>query len=308
MDDKIKSVLDRVIRLCGQNTEFESELRKELLKMPSANIASIDDDKINQIFEYCIEKVLRKQATEFYAGFPLDSIVPSLIEDFVRMESFRRKDQFGDFCLSLYQQIECITNKLCESRSLGNITEKMWGCPAYVKSGKDIETRINNRVDESTYTIASLLFTGQDKKTGMPNSVVKSQQALQTLYAIDKIKAVVYFVGYKAAMKSSDYDNYVEITSSIYDAYQCRNMNHRGNTLTQWEEETLGRILPMKSYYYFKFMGILAQYVNSVKLGFHFLPEVETFANSITPSKVQVQGLKVLGKISLPDDKKKRFK
>lgn len=308
MDDKIKTVLDRVIRLCDQNTEFESELRKALSKEPFADIASIGDEKIDQIYEYCIEKVIRRQATEFYTDFPLESIVPILIEDFVRMESFRRKDQFGDFCLSLYQQIECITNKLCESKILGNITEKMWGCPAYVKSGKDIEPRVDNRVDGSSYTIASLLFTGQDKKTGMLNSLVKSRQALQNLHAIDKIKTVVYFVGYKAAMKNSDYDNYVEITSSIYDAYQCRNMNHRGNTLTPREKDTQGRILPMKSYYYFKFMGVLAQYANSIKIGFHSLPEVEKFANSIAPSKVKAEGVNIKGKIELPIDNKKRIR
>lgn len=308
MDDKIKSVLDRVIRLCGQNPEFESELRKVLGTVSSANSACIDDERINQIFEYCIEKVLRKQATEFYADFPIKSITSLLIEDFVRMESFRRKDQFGDFCLSLYQQIECITNKLCESKGLSHIVERMWGCPAYVKSGKDVETRIDNRVDGSSYTIASLLFTGQDKKTGLPNSMVKSQQTLQTLYAFDKIKTIIYFVCYKATMKSSDYDSYVEITSSIYDAYQCRNMNHRGNTLTEWEKETLGRILPLKSYYYFKFMGVLAQYVNSVKLGIGYISEIEKYANSVSPAKVPIEGPKVLGKIELPADNKKRFK
>lgn len=308
MDDKITSILDRVIKLCEQNTEFKNELQKGMGIASSADRLYMDDDRLNQIFEYCIEKIIRKQAAEFYVDFPIKSIVPSLIEDFVRMESFRRKDQFGDFCLSLYQQIECITNNLCESDVLSNIVKKMWGCPAWVKSGKDIEPRINNRVDESTTTIADLVFPGLDKKAGLPNSIVKSQQALQTLYAYDKIRAIVYFLGYRATMKNSDYDYYVEITTSIKEVYQCRNMNHRGNTLTSWEEDTIRKILPMKSYYYFKFMGVLAQYVNSVKIGINYVPEIENYANTIIPAKIHVNGPKVLGKIELPDNNKKRFK
>ena len=117
MDDKIKSTLDKIIRLTQQNAEFDKELRK-LLNMASANSVLLEDERINQIFEYCIEKIIRQQAKEFYADFPLQSIKDILIEDFVRMESFRRKDCFGDFCLSLYQQIECMTNRLCEKRDV----------------------------------------------------------------------------------------------------------------------------------------------------------------------------------------------
>ena len=185
----------------------------------------------------------------------------------------------------------------------------MWGCPAYVVYNKDTEPRIDNRL-ESTFTIAGLVFPGQNKKTGLPYSVEKSQSSLQAQYASDKIRAIIYFLGYKATMRNVDYENYIEITSLMSDIYQCRNMNHRGNTLTQWEADTINRIIPMKSYYYFKFTGALAQFVNGIKYGVPFIPSIEAYCNSIEKVKEKILMPKTLGKIELSekDLKKKRFK
>lgn len=299
------STIDKITRLTQQNTEFDMELRKRL-NVASANSVLLDDERINQIYEYCIEKIIRQQAIEFYADFPLQSVKETLIEDFVRMESFRRKDNFGDFCLSLYQQIECMTNRLCEKRELSDITEKMWGHLAYLKIEKGKEPSISNRSGE--YTIARLLFPGNNKQSGNTNAFEKSRISLQNQYAIDKIRTVVYFLGYKAMMKNSDFDSFVEITSLLNDIYQCRNMNHRGNSQNQWEKETYDRIIPLKSLYYFKFLGVLAQYVEYIKKGWEYIPELKKYSDSIEKQSISAPQLKVLGKIELKDDGRKRFK
>ena len=307
MDEKLKSTIEKIVQLSKQNPEFDAELRKRLEITSSANYALVEDERISQIYEYCIEKVIRSQAINFYKDFPLKSIIPTIVEDFVRMETFRRKDNFGDFCLSLYQQIECITNKLCTNPSLSAVVEKMMGHSPYVKSGKNIETTIENRVD-GEYTIAALLFPGQNKKTALPYSIEKSKVTLQSQYANDKMRILVYFIGYKTLMKSSDYDSYIEFTSLLSDIYQCRNMNHRGNTLNEWEQSTLNRISPLKSFYYFKFMGVLAQYVDYIRNGFDYIPELKKYSDSIKEKKMSAPKPKVLGKIDLKDDGKKRFK
>lgn len=123
MDEKLKSTIDKIVQLSKQNPEFDAELRKRL-EITSSAKSVYDEERIAQIYEYCIEKVIRSQAIDFYKDFPLKSIIPTIVEDFVRMETFRRKDNFGDFCLSLYQQIECITNKLCTNPSLSAVVEK----------------------------------------------------------------------------------------------------------------------------------------------------------------------------------------
>lgn len=298
MDDKLTSTIDKITRLTQQNAEFDMELRKQL-NVASANSVLSEDERINQIYEYCIEEIIRKQANEFYTDFPLQSIKDTLIGDFIRMESFRRKDNFGDFCLSLYQQIECITNKLCEKKDLSDITEKMWGQPAYLKIEKDKEPSIYSRSGD--YTIASLLF-------GKTNAFEKSRKSLQAQYAIDKIRTIVYFLGYKAKMKNSDFDSFLEITSLLNDIYQCRNMNHRGNTQNQWEKDTYDKIIPLKSLYYFKFLGVLAQYVEYIKEGWGYIPELKKYSDSIEKQKISAPQPKVLSKIELKDDGRKRFK
>lgn len=292
------STIDKITRLTQQNAEFDMELRKQL-KVASANSVLSEDERINQIYEYCIEEIIRKQANEFYKDFPLLSIKDTLIGDFVRMESFRRKDNFGDFCLALYQQIECMTNRLCEKKELSDITEKMWGYPAYLKVEKGKELSIYNRSGD--YTIASLLF--RDKT----NAFEKSRKSLQTQYAIDKIRIIVYFLGYKAMMKGSDYDSFIEITLLLNDIYQCRNMNHRGNSQNQWEKETFARIIPLKSLYYFKFLGVLAQYVEYIKEGWGYIPELKKYSDSIEKRKISAPQLKIVDKIDLKDDGRKRF-
>lgn len=300
------STLDKIIRLAQQNAEFNTELRKRL-NVASANTTIIDDERITQIYEYCIEKIIRNQAVEFYQNFPLPSIVPTLVEDFCRMESFRRKDSFGDFCLSLYQQIECMTNKLCENPDLHEITSKMWGCHAYVKDDKKNPIDISNRVS-GDFTIAHLIFPGQNKKTGNLNSIDKPQSTLQVQFASDKMKILVYFLGYKAMMKSCDYDSYIEFTSSLSDIYQCRNMNHRGNTQNEWEIAVHNKVYPLKSFYYFKFMGILAQYVDYIKRGVGYIPELKKYSDSIKKQRIPTPQPKMVGKIKLEDDGKKRIK
>lgn len=307
MDEKLMSTIDKISRLSQQNAEFDMELRKRL-NVASANSVLYDDERIKQIYEYCIEKIIRQQAKDFYGDFPLQSIKDILIEDFVRMESFRRKDNFGDFCLALYQQIECMTNKLCENSMLDDITSKMWGCHAYVREEKDVPISISNRV-VGEYAIANLLFPGQNKKTGNLYSVEKSQITLQTQYASDKIRILVYFLGYKGMMKSSDYDSYIAFTSLLSDIYQCRNMNHRGNTQNERETASFNKIYPLKSFYYFKFMGGLAQYVDYIKKGLDYLPELKKYSDSIDRQRVTTNPQpKILGKIELKDDGKKRFK
>lgn len=300
MEEKYISAIDKIVRLCAQDSEFDNVLRKKLGIPTSFTSISLDDDRINQIYEYCIEKVLRKQAKDFYSDFPIPSIINNLVDDYCRMEFFRRKDAFGDFCLALYQQIECITNKICAVPDLNKIAEHLWGYPAYVKSGKDIKISIYNRMDESDYSIASLIFMNKTK------AVEKSKSALQTLYAIDKIRAVVYFLGYKATMKSSDYEGFIEITSLLSDIYQCRNMNHRGNVQTEWEKKTLDRILPRKAVYYLKFLGALTLFVDQVKEGWVHLDEMKSYAQTL-PIKELKNEIKILGKIDIKEDGRKRF-
>lgn len=305
---KFVAFVKKVKELPG-NEEFIADLRE--VAGDNNTIASLDgipSKQIEEIYEYCVEKVVKKQAEAFYKNFPIADIIPDLVKDFKRMESFRRKDNFEDFCLALYQQIECITNKLCELPSINNIAEKMWSCPAYIKTGQDSsQLSISNRTD-SQYLIANLVFPGDNKKTNLPNAVEKSKQSLQTLYAMDKVRSIVYFLGYKAMMRDSDYYSYNNFTSLVSDIYAIRNMNHRGSTPNEYEQNRQAAILPQRYNYYLIYLGVLAQYVTYITKGLEALPMIEEYAKTVEKKPVPLQGPKVLGKIDLKPDNKKRFK
>lgn len=306
MDEILNKTIDKILRLCDENEEFNKELRGRLKVGLPKNPNTIEDNKLMQIYEYCIEKVVRRQAEEFYANFPFQSLVNQLVDDFCKMEFFRRKDNFQDFCLALYQQLEGITNHLCAKKELLTITSRMWEVPAYVKSGNGIEPSIDNR-SESDYSIAKLIFPGHNRQTGRDNYIEKSMVSLQGQYANDKMRIIVYFLGFKASMKNTDYNEFTEITSLLSKIYQFRNLNHRGNKLQPWEEEIINEILPNKSAFYFRFLGALAQYVKYVKDGWTSIEEITRYALSIEPVRIKLPGPKVVGNIdpSLIDNKKR---
>ena len=246
MDEKLKKTLDLIKVLAAKNKDFEAELQKLYGGTSSANTVLMDNvdlkdpistgnDKIDSIYELCVEKVLQEQAEQFYKDFPIEDIKDTLVHDYVRMEGFHRKDNFGDFCLALYQQIEGITNYLCNDSRLNSITQSMWTCSAYVKSEKDKEPKFNERTG-GEYQIASLIFPGYHQETGKFYAQEKSCLELNKQYANDKMRIIIYFIGYRAACVNNDYQNYLDITDMFYKIYQCRNLNHRGNMVSLSDE------------------------------------------------------------------------
>ena len=308
MDEKLKTTISLVVQLSKQNSEFDSELRKALGLLLSANNSFLENERFNHIYEYCIEEVVRKQAQDFYKSFPINEIKSQLQYDFVRMELFRRKNNFGDFCLSVYQQIECITNFLCIDSNLKGVAEKMWAYPAYLKDNKNpkLEERLY-REDNSCYAIAHLLFYGKNEK-GQPLCIEKSSMHLNELHAIDKIRNIVYFVGYKAEMKSEMYNGFNDICNLLYDLYQCRNLNHRGSIQTERAQNTIDKIEPLESLFYFKFYGLLVQYVEFVKEGFPLSSRLVNYANNLNSISVSLPKteLKQVGKLSLEELARRR--
>ena len=80
MDEKLKSTIDKIVQLSKQNPEFDAELRKRL-EITSSAKSVYDEERIAQIYEYCIEKVIRSQAIDFYKDFPLKSIIPTICQN-----------------------------------------------------------------------------------------------------------------------------------------------------------------------------------------------------------------------------------
>lgn len=308
MDEKLKTTIEKIVQLSKQNPEFDSELRKAIGILSSASPCSIDNERFEHIYEYCIEDVVRKQAFDFYQSFPINEIKAQLQFDYQRMELFRRKNNFGDFCLSIYQQIECITNHVCNNTELQAVAEKMWAYPAYISSdAPQLENR-TYREDKSCYAIAHLLFYGKNEK-GQPLCIEKSTKHLNELQAIDKIRNVVYYIGYKAEMLSSMYSGFNDVCDLLYDLYQCRNLNHRGVVQSVKAQSSIDKIKPLESLYYFKFYGLLVQYVEFIKSGFPISTKLIEYADKLDSISVSIPKPepKQVGKIP-PEELARRMK
>lgn len=305
MEENKKTAIEKIYLLTKQDAEFNEELRKKLGITPSASSAFMEDERLNEIYEYCIEKIIRKQADDFYKDFPIPEICEQLKYDYKRMELFRRRNNFGDFCLSVYQQIENITNFVCENNDFNMVAQKMWSYPAYLRQGDGIIPKLEERshnIGKPDYAIAHLLFIGKDDK-GNPNSLVKTGKTLRDQYASDKIRNVIYFIGYKAEMLSWMYTGFNDICNLLYELYQCRNLNHRGGRQTEKVESVINKIVSLESLYYFKFYGLLSQYVEYIKGGYPLAPKLVEYAKCLNaiPVPVPKQEFKPAGFIPLDE-------
>ena len=106
------------------NKEFAAGIQAMIKKDLQGDKASWSG-KIDEIYEDCLKKNLHEQAEDLYKDFPLVSIRTTLIEDYVRMEEARRRNDFDEFGLHLYQQIEAIVNTLSKDEGLSAIVGKM---------------------------------------------------------------------------------------------------------------------------------------------------------------------------------------
>lgn len=250
---------------------------------------------INEIYEYCVEEIISKQAMEFYQDFPLVEVREILIEDYKRMERFKRQDNFDDFCLALYQQIECITNSVIKDKILMEIAPKLMTYPAYVN---DDDFRARNL--ESEYCVAKLLFLVKPEE--------KYLGQITNLYAIDKIRLVMYFICYKASLKNTDYKYFKEFGDLIFNLYQYRNRNHRGEVFTETQTEIFKKIEPIKAFYYLKFSTFLVFYIDGIKSGFPLNEDFVKYCKSLNERKYS-NSPKVIGKIDVSAySKRDRFR
>lgn len=300
MEDRERDEVKKILAVLGDKLKRpeNSWLYGEMQKMFS--LMTDHDEKIDAIFELCVEQIIKEQAIRFYEYFPIESIKHQLVTDFIRMENFRRKDQFEDFCLAMYQQIECVTNCLGKDDNLNMVFEHLLGFPAYVKDNDYSKRLITENPEKPLYLVADLLFNRHPEKVKRP---------LSEQYAIDKIRSIVYFVTFKGAMSNNDYERFVYLTDSLYEIYQYRNKNHRGNVIKDFEKKIYDKIDPHKSLYCLKFMGVLADFIESICEGFPLNTDFVRYCKGLEKKEIKPKGPVVKGYIELSekDLTKKRF-
>lgn len=289
---KLLEFLDNSILNEPENVWFVDELRKRI----NSETHKVDN-RFDDIYEQCVEQILHQQAENFYKDFSIVSLKPQLLEDFKKMEMWRRRNNLHEFCLAMYQQIECVVNYISKDNTLNEVARVMMGDKVYVDYNNPI---VSNRT--GSYQIANLLFSSE---VG-----AKSIRLVADQYANDKFRCIYYFVCYKGMMKNNQFENFVEETNIFKDIYGIRNQNHRGNNPDEYEKDREHRIYPYPTVHFFKFLNFLADFMHRINQGFPLSDELVRYSKSISNTVVRpkLDGPKIVDKIELPNDGRKRIK
>ena len=255
-----KEHLQKLFSLVNQvaNEPGNEWFKNELVTNFGGNLKIVlneTEKSIKKIDEHFFKAIATKQAENFYRDFKLTTIKDKLILDFVRMEQFRREDNFEDFCLATYQQLESIINTLIESEIVIN----------YFKLNKDLSALLKFDLTTQTFipkgnqTVGKLIFLTSDQKK--INDCLNS--TLNNWFFNHKLRAIIYYFYFNKEVK-----NNTELFDKIYEVgkflYQGRNLNHRGSTQSLYQQNILNELLPNQYKYYFKFLGFLEDFISNV--------------------------------------------
>ncbi|MEO0074789.1 MAG: hypothetical protein ABIK31_01585 [candidate division WOR-3 bacterium] len=237
MNDKKK--LKKLVQIIGDLLKIKGNewLVDEILKT-IADISPVEEiakhSVIQRIHEFCIEEKIEKQANEFYQSFPIQEIKDQLIQDYKKMEHERRRDDFENFCLCLYQQIENITNFL-------------------------FQTKISPNWEVNKNKIA---YRFPDGKTLTQKDLIVGNA--NDWYANGKFKALLFYFYFNEKIKVIIPFN--ERVSVFDELYQMRNLNHRGSKPSEYQQKTLDNIKGNEAKYYFKFYGFLQDIITQLEI------------------------------------------
>lgn len=116
MDEKLKSTLDKVIRLTQQNNEFGTELRKALQIKPSVHSVNIEANITDDVQAIREALEIRANKSIAYDFVRHQRLRDQLIIDNLRMENAalnlqqNEKERFYTFCVNAFYQVENIIN------------------------------------------------------------------------------------------------------------------------------------------------------------------------------------------------------
>jgi len=247
-----KASLEKLLLFISEICDDDANLwfRDQLaLKINKPNVS---EKNIDSIYEYCIKEIIKDQAKKFYTDLKLTEIKPKLIEDFVRMEQFKREDNFEDFCLAMFQQTENIVNYLFDSRALIKKTKNH--SSDYLISRLNTATKEFKR-DTRGITVGNFLF---NKYTDDPIDLDSVKW-----YYNNKLRAVLYFIYFNEIIEYST-KTFENLNYKASELYQMRNKNHRGTKVSDYQGKMYAEIVTNHNKYYFKFLGFLEVFVSGL--------------------------------------------
>lgn len=239
-----------------------------------------DDNKIAEIYEYCIRQILKEQAESLYCGFPLTDIKAELVSDYVKMERAHRDNNIDDFGIRLYRQIENIVKTLAKDETLDEVVYNMMDAPYLVSgfSNPQVQKRLKLTKDnQPVKTIADFVLIPSKRST----KEERKGKALSEQYATDMARLVIYFVCFGGMMKSGImYEQWKQQTEAYSDIYSIRNRVHGGGECSEHDIQRYDAMKASATQSYFRLMSFLVFLVEGVKTGFPLSKDLVDFAET----------------------------
>lgn len=130
MDERIKSTLDKIVRLANQDAEFDKELRKALGVKPSSKSLSTQDERITKIEKYLgLDYYIDDKDSIIDYSFVTDTDVRmQLVSDNREMLRFRygtryHQIDFSEYCRYAQLQSEMLINYFYDKKNNGSFNK-----------------------------------------------------------------------------------------------------------------------------------------------------------------------------------------
>ncbi len=252
----------------------------------------IQNGKIDEIYELCIHKNLLQQANSVYSSFAISSIRDKLVSRYIKMEKARRENDFDDFGLRVYQQIELIVNTIAEDEEVAYVVERMLRVPYMTRSDRE-DDRIASRPDGTESQNIGKFVLINSTNAGKS----KSQKMLIPLpeqYATDKVRLVVFFICFRGMIRTGkinnpdsrrqeyykDYDEWAHYTQICSDIYTVRNRVHSGKEPSEYEVSRYEDLTQNPEQTYLSFLSFLFFFIQGVNKGYPIPQDLYDFAVS----------------------------
>ncbi len=277
--NELKRLLSFIEELTKQpgNEEFVAGLRALVI----SGDVSIEKEKLDDIYEYCIERNSRIQAQAFYKNFSIEELIPELVDTYVLMESFRRRGDFLNFSAHIFKQIEGITNYICSMNEYDAAFRALYDYPSCIQYNNEAPGSIFSRRSGSK-SIGKLIYDDFDKTLDGKD---KSTMFIGKQYIHDKVKIALYFGGYATSLISQG-----EFSKYAYDLYRlylirCE-ADHSGNVKTDKQRRVVQDIMKCADEYYVEFLKLLFYFVEKISSGYKLRGQLADLASSVSEEKL----------------------
>lgn len=213
-------------------------------------------EKLDDIYEYCLARNLRKQANNFYSGFPLINSTDELVQGFVSMEESKRRDDFLGFCRELFRQIETVLNSICKDPKFDEMAHRMFN---HVMPQKQ-PNKPPQTVADTIYYKFRKSNSGEDMALWL-----LSKQHINNKFAI-----VEFFVCEKYRPTMGYLPQYIDKKDLFSKLAIVRNFVHGGgmDNFSEYQKAVCQDVLAAQSEYYFRFSNLLYEFMSAIRAGY----------------------------------------